>query len=382
MNFASESKKLHKKLKGKIALAPKAPIKTKKDLSLMYTPGVGAVSSAIAEKKEDVWQYTSRRNWVAVVSDGSSVLGLGNIGPEAALPVMEGKAVLFKEFADVDAFPLCLNTQNPDEVIAIVKALAPTFGGINLEDIGAPNCFYIEEELKKQLDIPVFHDDQHGTAIVVYAGLINALKITKRRMEETRFVINGVGAAGVAITRLLHSQGARDIVLVDSQGIIHRGRKDLSAVKKQLLNITNNEDIKGGLAEALAGRDVFIGVSKGNILSQTMVRSMNKNSIIFALANPIPEIMPDLAKKAGARVVATGRSDFPNQVNNVLAFPGIFRGALDIRAKQITEEMKVAAAHALAKAVKKPSPSLIIPNPLQKGIAEKVAKAVMKAARG
>lgn len=348
----------------------------------MYTPGVGAVSSAIAEKKEDVWQYTSRRNWVAVVSDGSSVLGLGNIGPEAALPVMEGKAVLFKEFADVDAFPLCLNTQNPDEVIAIVKALAPTFGGINLEDIGAPNCFYIEEELKKQLDIPVFHDDQHGTAIVVYAGLINALKITKRRMEETRFVINGVGAAGVAITRLLHSQGARDIVLVDSQGIIHRGRKDLSAVKKQLLNITNNEDIKGGLAEALAGRDVFIGVSKGNILSQTMVRSMNKNSIIFALANPIPEIMPDLAKKAGARVVATGRSDFPNQVNNVLAFPGIFRGALDIRAKQITEEMKVAAAHALAKAVKKPSPSLIIPNPLQKGIAEKVAKAVMKAARG
>lgn len=381
MDINKESIKFHKKLKGKIALKPKARIKSRKDLSLMYTPGVAAVSSAIAKDVKKSWELTSRGNWVAVVSDGSAVLGLGNIGPEGAMPVMEGKAVLFKEFADVDAFPICLDIQDPDEIISIVKALAPSFGGINLEDISAPNCFYIEEKLKKELDIPVFHDDQHGTAVVVLAGLINALKLTGRSFKSLKVLVNGVGAAGVAITKILLSQGVKDIVLVDSRGTIYKGRKNLNATKKELAKVTNPAKVCCGLAEGLRDRDVFIGVSQGKILSGKMVKSMAKDPIIFALANPIPEIMPDIAKKAGAKIVATGRSDFANQVNNVLAFPGIFRGAFDAGASDITEKMKLAAAKALASYVKKPAVDKIIPNPLDKKVAEKVAKAVARAAK-
>lgn len=375
-----DSLEFHRRLKGKIALKPKAPIVTREDLSLMYTPGVAEVSSAIAEDASRVWEYTSRGNWVAVVSDGTAVLGLGDIGPEAALPVMEGKAVLFKEFADVDAFPIVLNTKDPDEIIRVVKAISPSFGGINLEDISAPNCFEIERRLKEELDIPVFHDDQHGTAIVVLAGLINALKLTGKNWASLRVVVNGAGAAGMAITNMLVAQNVRDIVLVDSKGIIGPGRTDLNPYKQKIAEGINPDNLVGGLAEAIRGRDVFIGVSKGNIVSPEMVASMNKDSIVFALANPVPEIMPDIAKKAGARIVATGRSDFPNQVNNVLAFPGIFRGALDARAPQITENMKRAAAIALAGHVTQPTDDMIIPDPLDKSVAETVARAVREAA--
>ena len=367
---------LHKEKKGKIALQVKTPITSREDLSLAYTPGVAAPCREIAENKEKVWDYTSRGNWVAVVTDGSAVLGLGNIGVHAGMPVMEGKAVLFKEFGGIDAFPIGLATQDVEEIIAAVKHIAPSFGGINLEDISAPRCFEIEERLKKELDIPVFHDDQHGTAIVVLAGLINALKLTGRDFLETRVVISGAGAAGIAIAKILLSQGLKDILMVDSKGIISSDRDDLNEIKKQLLEMTHTEKIRGTLADAVKERDVFIGVSAPGVLNKEMVQSMKKDSIIFALSNPIPEIMPEEAKAGGAAIVATGRSDFPNQVNNVLAFPGVFRGALDTRAKQITEEMKLAAAHALANAVSHPDFEHIIPDVLDKTVTVKVAEAI------
>lgn len=380
MDYFQESLRLHKELRGKIALAPKKHIETREDLSLLYTPGVGAVSKDIAEHPERTWDYNARRNWVAVVSDGSAVLGLGNIGPHAALPVMEGKSVLFKEFADVDAFPICLDTQDPDEIIRTVKLLAPSFGGINLEDIAAPHCFYIEETLKKELDIPVFHDDQHGTAIVVFAGLINACALTGRKLSELRVVMSGAGAAGTAIARLLHSQGVDDIVMCDSRGIVSAQRSDLNDEKKKLLSFTNLQNVAGSLADAFKDRDVFIGVSAPGIVTQEMVRSMHADPLIFAMANPIPEIMPDEARAAGARIIATGRSDFPNQVNNVLAFPGIFRGAFDAEAEKITDAMKLAAARALAGYLEKPTEERFIPDPLDKNVAKVVARAVKEAA--
>lgn len=379
MDIQKEALRFHKKLKGKIALHIKSPIKNRHDLSLAYTPGVAAASQTIANNKEAVWELTGRGNWIGVVSDGTAVLGLGDIGPEAAMPVMEGKAVLFKEFANIDAFPICLDTKDPDEIIAIVSALAPSFAGINLEDISAPRCFYIEEKLKEKLSIPVFHDDQHGTAIVVLAGLLNALTITNRTLEKTKITISGAGAAGTAISKILISQGAKDILVVDSKGIISSHRIDLDESKKKLAISTNHQGLEGNLAKALKGRDVFIGVSAPHIVSEAMVHAMNANPIIFALANPTPEIMPDVAMKAGAAIIATGRSDFPNQINNVLAFPGVFRGALNARAKTITHQMKLAAAQALAKYVKHLSRAAIIPDVLDKGVAKAVAKAVQHA---
>ncbi len=376
MDIYEESLELHKRLKGKISLGVKTPITSRHDLSLAYTPGVAAACKEIAKDVSKVWEYTSRGNWVAVVSDGTAVLGLGDIGPEAGLPVMEGKAVLFKEFAGVDAFPIVLDTKDPEEIIAIVKAIAPSFGGINLEDISAPRCFYIEERLKQELDIPVFHDDQHGTAIVVLAGLINALTITKRTFETTRFVISGAGAAGVAITKILLSQGASNIVVLDTKGIISKHRNDLTDIKKWIADNTNPENKEGNVSDAINGADVFIGVSAPGIVTEDMIRSMDTDSIVFALSNPTPEIMPELAHTGGARIVATGRSDFPNQINNVLAFPGIFRGVLDMRAPAITEGMKLAAAHALARYVKNPDEGHIIPDCLDKEVAQVVAQAV------
>ncbi|MDP2656302.1 MAG: NADP-dependent malic enzyme [bacterium] len=376
MDIREESLALHKKLKGKISLGVKTSITSRHDLSLAYTPGVAAVCQEIANDISKVWEYTSRGNWVAVVTDGTAVLGLGDIGPEAGLPVMEGKAVLFKEFAGVDAFPIALRTKDPEEIINIVKAIAPSFGGINLEDISAPRCFYIEERLKKELDIPVFHDDQHGTAIVVLAGLINALALTQRKFETTRFVISGAGAAGVAITKILLSQGAKDIVVLDSKGIVSVGRAGLTDIKQWLIQHTNPHHTEGDIADALTGADVFIGVSAPGTVSEDMIRSMNKNAIVFSLANPTPEIMPEVAKAGGARIIATGRSDYPNQVNNVLAFPGIFRGVLDARAPSITEEMKLVAARALARYVEKPDEEHIIPDCLDKGVVQIVADAV------
>lgn len=342
---------LHKQWKGKLDTTSKAPVKTREDLALAYTPGVAAPCRIIHDNKEEAYTYTLKQNTVAVVSDGSAVLGLGNIGPEAAMPVMEGKCVLFKEFGGVNAFPICLDTQDVDEIVATVKAIAPTFGGINLEDISAPRCFEIETRLKEELDIPVFHDDQHGTAIVVLAGLINALKITGKKAEECKIAISGAGSAGVAITNLLLMYGFKDIILCNSKGIISKDSPRLNWMQEKMLDVTNPRKVTGSLADAMVGADIFIGVSAPGIVSEDMVRSMNKDAIIFSLANPIPEIMPDLAKKAGARIIATGRSDFPNQVNNVVAFPGIFKGALEGRAPQITEEMKLATAKALASLV-------------------------------
>jgi malate dehydrogenase (oxaloacetate-decarboxylating) len=380
MDIYKESVALHKKLQGKISLAPKKHIKTRHDLSLLYTPGVGQVSREIAKNPEKTWQLNSRRNWVAVVSDGSAVLGLGNIGPHAALPVMEGKAVLFKEFANVDAFPICLDTQDPEKIIETVKLIAPSFGGINLEDIAAPACFNIEERLIRELDIPVMHDDQHGTAVVVLAALINAAKISGRVFSKMRVVMSGAGAAGTAIAKILYSQGIREIVMCDSKGIIVRKRDDLNAEKKKLLSFTNPRNITGSLDEAFKDYDVFIGVSVAGLVTQKMVQSMANDPIIVAMANPVPEIMPDEARAAGARLIATGRSDFPNQVNNVLAFPGIFRGAFDAHAEKITEKMKLAAAHALASYVKKPTAERFVADPLDKKVAKAVARAVAKAA--
>lgn len=348
MDVYEKSLQLHEEWAGKMDTVPKCSVKTREDLSLAYTPGVAEPCRKIADNPEDVYKYTQKGNTIAVVSDGSAVLGLGNIGAAAAMPVMEGKAVLFKSFGNVNAVPICLDTQDTDEIVDTVIRIAPAFGGINLEDISAPRCFEIEQRLNDALDIPIFHDDQHGTAIVVLAGIINALRITGKKKEECRIVVNGAGSAGVAITKLLLSYGFKYITMLNSKGIIHKDSDRLNWMQKEMTKVTNLENKTGGLAEAMVGADIFIGVSAPNIVTQDMVRSMNKDAILFALANPVPEIMPDEAKAAGARIVGTGRSDFPNQVNNVVAFPGIFKGALEGRASIITEEMKLAAAKALA----------------------------------
>ena len=379
MTIDEEAIKLHREWNGKISTVAKAKVKDRHDLAVAYTPGVAAPCRIIAENKAEVYNYTLKANTVAVVSDGSAVLGLGNIGPEAAMPVMEGKCVLFKEFGDVNAFPICLSTQDPDEIVAAVKAIAPTFGGINLEDISAPRCFEIEERLKKELDIPVFHDDQHGTAIVVLAGIINGLKVVGKKKEDCKVVVNGAGSAGVAITRLLLRYGFKNITMCDKSGILSKDSKDLNWMQEKMMEVTNLSGASGTLADALKGADIFVGVSAPGIVSQDMVRSMNKDSILFAMANPTPEIIPDLAKEAGARVVGTGRSDFPNQVNNVVAFPGIFKGALLGHAKEITEEMKLAAANAIASLVSDAdlSDENILPEAFDPKVAEVVSKAVM-----
>lgn len=369
---------LHKQWNGKIKTCAKAPVKSREDLAIAYTPGVAAPCRIIAKDKEAVYTYTLKANTVAVVSDGSAVLGLGNIGPEAAMPVMEGKCVLFKEFGDINAFPICLSTQDPDEIVAAVKAIAPTFGGINLEDISAPRCFEIEERLKKELNIPVFHDDQHGTAIVVLAGIINGLKVVGKDKEDCQVVVNGAGSAGIAITKLLLRYGFKHVTMCDREGIIGKDYPNLNWMQKEMTEITNLENKKGSLADALVGADIFVGVSAPNIVSAEMVASMNRDAIIFAMANPTPEIMPDVAKAAGARVVGTGRSDFPNQVNNVVAFPGIFKGALEGRATQITEDMKLAAANALANLVDPDqlNEDFILPEAFDPRVAQVVSQAV------
>lgn len=369
---------LHEQWKGKLETVSKTKINTREDLALAYTPGVAEPCKKIAENKEDVYKYTIKSNTIAVVSDGSAVLGLGNIGAHAALPVMEGKAVLFKEFGGVNAFPICLDTQDTDEIVKAVIQLAPAFGGINLEDISAPRCFEIEERLKASLDIPVFHDDQHGTAIVVLAAIINSLRITGKKKEECRIVINGSGAAGIAITKLLLRYGFRHLMLCDSQGIVSSKSPRLNDIKKEMLKITNLEDKTGTLADALVSADIFIGVSAPNVVTSEMVKTMNTDPILFAMANPVPEILPDVAKAAGARIVGTGRSDFPNQINNVVAFPGIFKGALEGRAKQITEEMKLAAAEALASLVtdEQLNEGFIMPEAFDPRVAEAVSEAV------
>ncbi len=364
----------HSKFKGKIKVEVSVPIKNKEDLSIAYTPGVAEVSKIIAENPEKVFDYTIKPHTVAIVSDGSAVLGLGNIGALGAIPVMEGKAALFKTFAGIDAFPICLNTQDPKEIINIVKNIAPVFGGINLEDISAPRCFEVEENLQ-DLGIPVMHDDQHGTSVVVLAGLINAAKVVGKNLENLQVVVNGAGAAGNAISRLL-SEKVKNVIVVDSKGIISKERKDLDPYKNKLLEITNKENLSGGLKDALKGTDVFIGVSKANLLTSEDIKLMNKDSIVFAMANPVPEIMPEEAKKGGAAVTATGRSDMPNQINNSLAFPGIFKGALEIRAKKITKEMKLAAAEALANLVKNPTAEKIIPGPFDEGVVKAISEAI------
>lgn len=369
---------MHEKWNGKLETVSKTPVKTREDLAIAYTPGVAEPCKVIAQDKEAAYKYTMKANTVAVVSDGSAVLGLGNIGPYAAMPVMEGKAVLFKEFGNVNAVPICLDTQDTEEIIKAVTYLAPGFGGINLEDISAPRCFEIEERLKEILDIPVFHDDQHGTAIVVLAGVINALKVVGKKKEDCRVVVNGAGSAGVAITKLLLTYGFPNIIMCDKVGIVSRDTEGLNWMQKKMTEVTNLNNEAGSLADALKGADIFIGVSAPNIVTPKMVASMNRDSILFAMANPIPEIMPDVAKAAGARVVGTGRSDFPNQVNNVVAFPGIFKGALEGRATQITEEMKLAAAEAIAGLVPadKLSDDNIMPEAFDPQVAEVVANAV------
>lgn len=369
---------LHEKWRGKLETVSKTPVKTREDLSLAYTPGVAEPCKVIAENAEAAYTYTWKSNTVAVVSDGSAVLGLGNIGPYAAMPVMEGKAVLFKEFGGVNAVPICLDTQDTEEIIKAVTYLAPGFGGINLEDISAPRCFEIEERLKASLNIPVFHDDQHGTAIVVLAGIINGLKVVGKNKEDCKVVVNGAGSAGVAITKLLLTYGFTNVIMCDKVGIVGKDTQGLNWMQQKMTEVTNPNGEKGPLADALKGADIFVGVSAPNIVTPDMVSSMNQDSILFAMANPVPEIMPDAAKAAGARVVGTGRSDFPNQVNNVVAFPGIFKGALEGRAKQITEEMKLAAALAIANLV--PEDQLnednIMPEAFDPKVAEVVAEAV------
>lgn len=369
---------MHEKWNGKLETTAKAPVKNREDLAIAYTPGVAEPCKVIAQDKEAAYKYTMKANTVAVVSDGSAVLGLGNIGPHAAMPVMEGKAVLFKEFGGVNAVPICLDTQDTEEIIKAVTWLAPGFGGINLEDISAPRCFEIEERLKATLDIPVFHDDQHGTAIVVLAGIINGLKVVKKRKEDCKVVVNGAGSAGVAITKLLLTYGFPNIVMCDKAGIVSKETEGLNWMQQKMTKVTNPNNETGTLADALKSADIFVGVSAPNIVTPEMVASMNPDSILFAMANPVPEIMPDVAKAAGARVVGTGRSDFPNQVNNVVAFPGIFKGALEGRATQITEEMKLAAAEAIASLV--PESELnednIMPEAFDPRVADLVAEAV------
>lgn len=369
----------HEELKGKISTEAKCSVKTREALGVAYTPGVAEPCKVIAKDPAAAYTYTIKSNTIAVVSDGSAVLGLGNIGPLAAMPVMEGKAVLFKEFGGVNAFPICLDTQDTKEIIETVVRIAPAFGGINLEDISAPRCFEIEEELKKRLDIPVFHDDQHGTAIVVLAGIINALRVTGKKKEDCRIVVNGAGSAGIAITKLLLTYGFPNITMCDISGILSKNSPDLNAVQKEMMEYTNLSGQSGKLSDALCGADIFVGVSAPNIVTEEMVASMNDDAILFAMANPVPEIMPDKAKAAGARIVGTGRSDFPNQINNVVAFPGIFKGALLGRATQITETMKLAAAEAIAALVSDDeiNDEYIMPQPFDPRVADAVCKAVM-----
>ena len=375
--------KMHKEHKGKVGIYSKVSVNNANDLSLAYSPGVAEPCLEIYSDDSKVYDYTSKGNLVAVVSNGTAVLGLGHIGPKAAMPVMEGKAVLFKSFADVDAFPICLGTTDTDEIVKTVKLLEPTFGGVNLEDIAAPQCFEIEERLRKECDIPVFHDDQHGTAIVTAAGLLNALKLNDKKIEDIRVAVNGAGAAGVAIVKLLLLIGVKDVILCDTKGIIYEGRPvGMNPFKDEMAKITNREKKQGTLADALAGADVFVGVSAAGAVTKEMVRSMHRDPIIFAMANPVPEIMPEEAKEAGALVIGTGRSDFPNQVNNVLAFPGIFRGALDVHAKEINEEMKLAAVNAIAGLIsdEELNADYVIPDPFDPRVAAHVAAAVAQAA--
>jgi malate dehydrogenase (oxaloacetate-decarboxylating) len=380
-NLKEEAIQLHKKHSGKIEIVSKIEVSTEEELSLVYTPGVADVCKAIVEDPDQVDVLTSRGHMVAIVSDGTAVLGLGDIGPKAALPVMEGKALLFKKFANVDAFPLCLDTKNVDEIVGIIKALAPSFGGVNLEDISAPRCFEIEERLKKELDIPIFHDDQHGTAIVVLAALTNAVKVVNKQHRSIKIVINGAGAAGIAIAKLLMQAGFKDITLVSLEGIVCKGEKWMNVAQKEIAEVTNGKKVRGTLTDAIQGADVFIGVSGPGAMKAEHIQSMAKDAIVFAMANPIPEIYPEEALAAGAAVVGTGRSDYPNQVNNLLAFPGIFRGALDAKAKDITVEMKLAAAYAIAEAVseKQLKADFVIPSALDERVALLVAKAVSAA---
>lgn len=382
MNYNEMALKMHEEHKGKISVTSKVAVKTRDDLSTAYTPGVAEPCRKIRDNKDEVYRYTAKGNLVAVVSDGTAVLGLGDIGPEAAMPVMEGKSILFKEFAGIDAFPICLDTKDTDEIVETVKRLAPTFGGINLEDISAPRCFEIERRLKEELDIPVFHDDQHGTAIVVSAGLTNALKYVGKEFSEAKVVINGAGSAGISICKLLLELGVGDIVLVDRNGILAVGEEWMNPAQKEMAEKTNKEQIHGDLKTAMQGRDVFVGVSAPNIVTAEMVSTMAKDAVVFAMANPTPEIMPDEAKKGGARVVATGRSDFPNQINNVLVFPGIFKGALEARATDITEEMKIAAVRAIADIIKPEelTEDYIIPGAFDERVADNVAREVAKTA--
>lgn len=381
MNYYEKSLQAHEENKGKLEIRSKLKVTNKDELSIAYTPGVAEPCRKIHEKPEDVYKYTSKGNTVAVVSDGSAVLGLGNIGAKAAIPVMEGKAVLFKEFANVDAIPICLETQDADEIVNIVKNLAPTFGGINLEDISAPRCFEIEKRLQELVDIPVFHDDQHGTAVVVSAAAINALKVVGKSLGEIKVVINGAGAAGTAISKMLLNIGIKNVIVCDKFGVLCKTDSSLSPAMRELAEMTNNNLETGSLKDVLAGADMFVGVSAPKVLTEEMIKTMAENPIVFPMANPEPEIMPDLAKNAGARIIGTGRSDFPNQINNVLAFPGIFKGALAVRASRITEEMKVAAAFALADMVKKEqlNEEYIIPSPFAEGVADVVAAAVAAA---
>lgn len=383
MSLREEALHMHRINKGKLESKSKIPVRNAQDLSLAYSPGVAEPCKEIYDDVNNVYEYTMKGNMVAVVSDGTAVLGLGNIGPEAALPVMEGKAVLFKSFAGVDAFPICLKTTDIDQIVETVKLLEPTFGGVNLEDIAAPNCFEIEERLKKETNIPIFHDDQHGTAIVTVAGLVNALKLANKKMSEVKVVANGAGAAGIAIIKLLHRYGVRDIIMCDSKGPVYEGRSfGMNQVKDEVAAYTNRQKVTGTLEDALSGADVFIGVSVEGALTKEMIQKMNEDPIVFAMANPMPEIMPDEAKSAGVRVIGTGRSDFPNQVNNVLAFPGIFRGALDVRATHINEQMKIAAVEAIASFISSDDlhEDYVIPAPFDTRVAPAVAAAVAKAA--
>ncbi|HCO74112.1 MAG TPA: NAD-dependent malic enzyme [Clostridium sp.] len=383
MSYGEQSLKMHKEKKGKLEVISKIPVNTREDLSIAYTPGVAEPCIEISKDKDKVYDYTIKSNTVAIVSNGTAVLGLGNIGAEASIPVMEGKALLFKEFAGVDAFPICIDSEDPEEVIKTVKLICPVFGGINLEDIKAPECFYIEETLKRELNIPVFHDDQHGTAVVVLSGLYNALKLTKKNIKDVKIIINGAGSAGIAICKLLLKAGAENIIMCDKKGAIYEGGNCLFESHEEIAKVTNKNKESGSLKEVLVGADVFIGVSGPNMINAEDVKTMNSDAIIFAMANPTPEIMPDEAKLGGARVIATGRSDFANQINNVLVFPGIFKGALTVRATEINDEMKLAAARALANLI--PEEELneenIIPNALDKRVSGKVAEEVMRIAR-
>lgn len=383
MSYGDKALKMHKEKKGKLEVVGKIKIETREDLSIAYTPGVAEPCVEIAKDKDKVYDYTIKGNTVAIVSNGTAVLGLGNIGAEAGIPVMEGKALLFKEFGGVDAFPICLDTEDPEEIIKTVKLMAPVFGGINLEDIKAPECFYIEKRLKEELNIPVFHDDQHGTAVVVLAGLYNALKVVNKSLEKVKIIINGAGSAGIAVCKLLLNAGAKNIIMCDRQGAIYKGAEMLNPAQQEIAVDTNSSMESGSLSQVIKGADVFIGVSAPGVLTSEDVKNMNKDAIIFAMANPTPEIMPEEAKRGGARVIATGRSDFANQINNVLVFPGIFKGALAVRSKEINEEMKLAAARAIANLITKEelSEEYIIPNALDKRVADEVAKEVMRIAR-